>query len=41
MSVHDNPDRIATMDASIDTMFRYMSTGNHHHAAFKKPTSSP
>ncbi len=28
-------DGIATFDADVDTIFRYMSAGNHPHAAFK------
>ena len=35
MSVHYKHDGIATFDAATEKIFRYMSTGNHHHAAFK------
>ena len=35
MSVHYKHDGIATFDATTETIFRYMSAGNHHHAAFK------
>ena len=35
MSVHYKKDGIATFDATPEKVFRYMSTGNHPHAAFK------
>ncbi len=35
MSVSYKHARIATFDASNEKVFKYMSTGNHHHAAFK------
>lgn len=35
MSVHYTKDGIATFDAPTDKVFRYMSAGNHPHAAFK------
>ena len=35
MTVHYKKDGIATFDATTEKIFRYMSTGNHHHAAFK------
>jgi hypothetical protein len=36
VSVHYQHDDIATFDAPVETIFRYMSEGNHHHAAFKR-----
>jgi hypothetical protein len=35
VSVHYKHYGIATFDATTEKIFRYMSTGNHHHAAFK------
>jgi hypothetical protein len=35
MSVQYEHDGIATFPATTETIFRYMSTGNHSHAAFK------
>lgn len=35
MSVHYQHDGIATFPTTTDTIFRYMSRGNHQHAAFK------
>ena len=35
MYVHYKRDGIATFDTTTETVFRYMSAGNHHHAAFK------
>jgi len=35
MSVHYKRDGIAAFDATTDKIFRYMSAGNHPHAAFK------
>jgi hypothetical protein len=35
VSVHYKHDGIATFDAPVETIFRYMSEDNHHHAAFK------
>jgi hypothetical protein len=35
MSVHYEHQGIATFPATTDTVFRYMSTGDHHHSAFK------
>jgi hypothetical protein len=35
VNVHYKKDGIATFDATTEKIFRYMSTGNHHHAAFK------
>lgn len=35
MGVHYKRDGIATFDATTDTLFRYMSSGGHPHAAFK------
>jgi heme-degrading monooxygenase HmoA len=34
-SVHYRKDAIATFDAPPETVFRYMSSGGHRHAAFK------
>jgi len=34
-TVHYKKNGIATFPASINDVFRYMSEGNHHHAAFK------
>jgi heme-degrading monooxygenase HmoA len=34
-TVHYKKDGIATFDAPADKLFRYMSAGNHPHAAFK------
>ena len=36
MSVHYKHAGIATFPTTTDTIFRYMSSGNHHHAAFKR-----
>jgi hypothetical protein len=36
VSVHYEHDEIATFDATTETIFRYMSTGGHPHAAFKR-----
>jgi hypothetical protein len=35
MSVHYRHDGIATFPAATEQVFRYMSAGNHQHAAFK------
>ena len=35
MSVHYKKDGIATFEAPTERIFRYMSAGNHQHAAFK------
>jgi hypothetical protein len=35
MSVHYKHEGIATFPTTTDTIFRYMSVGNHQHAAFK------
>jgi hypothetical protein len=35
VSVHYQHDGIATFDATNEKIFRYMSIGDHHHAAFK------
>jgi hypothetical protein len=35
MSIHYKHDDIATFPTTTDTIFRYMSAGNHQHAAFK------
>ena len=35
MGVHYKRDGIATFDATTETVFSYMSAGNHPHAAFK------
>jgi hypothetical protein len=35
MTVHYKRDGIATFDATPDTLFQYMSAGDHPHAAFK------
>lgn len=35
MSVHYKREGIATFDATPETIFSYMSAGNHRHAAFK------
>jgi hypothetical protein len=35
MSVHYKRDSIATFDGTTDKIFRYMSNGDHQHAAFK------
>jgi hypothetical protein len=36
MGVHYKKDGIATFDATPEKIFRYMSAGNHPHAAFKR-----
>ena len=35
MSIRYTHEGIATFDATTEKIFRYMSTGGHHHAAFK------
>lgn len=35
MGLHYTRNGIATFDATTEKIFRYMSTGNHRHAAFK------
>src|SRR6185503_532322 len=35
-TVHYKRDGIATFDATPEKIFRYMSVGNHRHAAFKR-----
>lgn len=35
MSIHYEHEGIATFPVTTDTIFRYMSIGNHQHAAFK------
>ena len=35
MTVHYQHDAIATFPVPPETVFRYMSAGNHQHAAFK------
>jgi hypothetical protein len=35
MSIHYKKNGIATFDAPVDQVFKYMSAGNHHHKAFK------
>ena len=35
MQVHYKREAIATFDATPDTVFRYMSAGDHRHVAFK------
>ena len=35
MQVHYKREGIATFDATTDTVFRYMSAGDHPHVAFK------
>lgn len=35
MTVHYQHDGIATLPVPTETVFRYMSAGNHQHAAFK------
>ena len=35
MGVHYEKDGIATFDATTETIFSYMSAGDHRHAAFK------
>ena len=36
MQIHYQKNGIATFEATTDTIFRYMSAGNHPHAAFKR-----
>jgi len=36
VTVHYEHDAIATFPVATDTIFRYMSQGGHHHAAFKR-----
>lgn len=35
MNVHYRKDGIATFSVPVEKVFKYMSSGNHHHTAFK------